>query len=294
MDTGTLTASIASSITSRILTYPLDTIAIQHTSSTRRPLLSVPLHTYYRGLPVSLALTTPAFALYLCTYQQSKRSLHPHLGDTTLLYAAAGAVAEVVSSLLWTPCEVLKARLQISRTAHDGALWPNVRAIARDEGWRGFYRGYGMGLAIFIPYNAVWWGVYENAKKTAFVREKLGLPLPAQAALCSVAAVTASAGLLHPLELVKTRYQVATSGTVGALAEGGVGGGAGAAGGRGSDALGVARVVGNVLRESRGSWTGFYRGFGPRLACSVPSSLIMMTVFEQLRPKDLLVEEVAV
>lgn len=277
MDTGTLGASVTSSITSRVICYPLDTIAIQHTSSTRRPLLSVPLHTYYRGLPVSLALTTPAFALYLCTYQQSKLSLQPHLGDTTLTYTTAGAIAEVVSSLLWTPCEVLKARLQISTTARDGALLPNLRAIARDEGVRGFYRGYLMGLAIFIPYNAVWWGVYENAKKSTLVNS---LPAPAHAAVCSVAAVTASAGLLHPLELVKTRYQVATSGTVGALQEG-----------RASDAMGVRRVVANVLRESRGSWRGFYRGFGPRLACSVPSSLIMMTVFEQLKPRDVSKEE---
>lgn len=287
MDTGTLTASIASSITSRVICYPLDTIAIQHTSSTRRPLLSVPLRTYYRGLPVSLSLTTPAFAVYLCTYQQTKRSLQQSLGDNTLLYTAAGAVAEVVSSLLWTPCEVLKARLQISRTAQDGALWPNVRAIARDEGWRGFYRGYGMGLAIFIPYNAVWWGVYENVKKTSFVADHVAVP--AQGALCSIAAVTASAGLLHPLELVKTRYQVATSGTVGALAA--AEGGAGAMAGRGSDALGVAKVVSNVLRESGGSWRGFYRGFGPRLMCSVPSSLIMMTVFEYMKPKEEMMEQ---
>lgn len=284
MDTGTLTASVASSITSRVLCYPLDTIAIQHTSSTRRPLLSVPLHTYYRGLPVSLALTTPAFAVYLCTYQQTKRSLQSTLGDNTLLYTAAGAVAEVVSSLLWTPCEVLKARLQISRTAKDGALWPNVRAIARDEGWRGFYRGYGMGLAIFIPYNAIWWGVYENVKKAKLVTDHVAPA--AQAAVCSVAAVTASAGMLHPLELVKTRYQVATSGTVGALAAEG-------ATSRGSDALGVAKVVRNVLRESGGSWRGFYRGFGPRLMCSVPSSLIMMTVFEHFKPKDTVLEEAA-
>lgn len=283
MDTSTLAASVTSSLASRILCYPLDTIAIQHTSSTRRPLLSVPLHTYYRGLPVSLTLTTPAFALYLCTYQQAKLSLQPHLGATTLTYATAGAIAEVLSSLLWTPCEVLKARLQISTTARDARLFTNLRAIARDEGPRGFYRGYWLGLAIFIPYNAVWWGVYENAKKTASVA---ALPTAAQAAVCSVAAVTASAGLLHPLELVKTRYQVATSGTVGALAASGGGNVA-----RESDRRGIRQIVGNVLRESGGSWTGFYRGFGPRLMCSVPSSLIMMTVFEQLQPRDVLIEE---
>lgn len=278
MDTGTLTASVTSSIVSRAICYPLDTIAIQHTSSTRRPLLSVPLSTYYRGLPVSVAIVTPAFALYLCTYRQAKTSLTPYLGDTTTNYAAAGAIAELVSSLLWTPFEVIKARLQISTTAKEGALLHNLREIARAEGVRGFYRGYFMGLAIFIPYNAIWWGVYENAKKTAFVQDKLAAPL--QAAVCSTAAVVASSGLLHPLELVKTRYQVSTSGTVGALA--GKGGGDAT---RGSDQRGVRQVVRNVLRESKGSfWRGFYRGYGPRLACSIPSSLIMMTVFEHLKP----------
>lgn len=103
MDVGTLTASVASSVFSRVICYPLDTIAVQHTTSTRRPLLSVPISTYYRGLPVSVALVTPAFALYLCTYRQSKSSLQPYLGDSTANYVASGAVAEVVSSLLWTP-----------------------------------------------------------------------------------------------------------------------------------------------------------------------------------------------
>lgn len=277
MDTGTLTASVTSSIISRAICYPLDTIAIQHTSSTRRPLLSVPLSTYYRGLPVSVAIVTPAFALYLCTYRQAKASLQPYLGDTTTNYAAAGAIAELVSSLLWTPFEVIKARLQISTTATEGALLHNLREIARTEGLKGFYRGYFMGLAIFIPYNAIWWGVYENTKKTAFVRDTLAAPV--QAAACSTAAVVASSGLLHPLELVKTRYQVSTSGTVGALA------GGGGDGGRASDQRGVRQVVRNVWRESKGRfWRGFYRGYGPRLACSIPSSLIMMTVFEHLQP----------
>lgn len=131
-----------------------------------------------------------------------------------------------------------------------------------------------MGLAIFIPYNAIWWGVYENSKKTSFVSS---LSVPAQAAVCSTAAVAASSGLLHPLELVKTRYQVATSGTVGALAASDEV--------RGSDRRGLGQIVRNVLKESGGNfWRGFYRGYGPRLACSVPSALIMMTVFEHLQP----------
>ncbi|RDW72804.1 hypothetical protein BP6252_06711 [Coleophoma cylindrospora] len=275
MDINTLSASVASSIISRIVCYPLDTIAIQHTSSTRRPIFSVPLRSYYRGVGVSVCMVTPAFALYLCTYRQSKESLLPYLGDTTLNYVASGTVAEISSSLLWTPMEVMKARLQISTTEQEKKLLYNLKQIAQNEGIKGFYRGYAMGLGIFIPYNAVWWSVYENVKKMDAIA---GFSLPAQTALSSIAAVTASAGLIHPLDLVKTRYQVATSGTVSDVAHTSVGAL------RSLDQKGIAQIITNVMAES--GKRGFYKGFVPRLCCSVPSSLIMMSVFEYLKPDE--------
>lgn len=275
MDIGTLSASVASSVISRVICYPLDTIAIQHASSTRRPIFSVPLRSYYRGVGVSVCIVTPAYALYLCTYRQSKESLLPYFGDTTATYVTSGIIAEVASSLLWTPMEVIKARLQISATEQEGKLLYNLRQIARTEGIKGFYRGYFMGLGIFVPYNAVWWSVYENMKKTNAVVQ---FSPPVQVALSSVAAVTASAGLLHPFDLVKTRYQVATSGTVGAVAHTA----AGAV--RASDQKGVLQIMRNVVAES--GKKGFYKGFIPRLCCSVPSGLIMMSTFEYLKPDE--------
>ncbi|KAI9644437.1 hypothetical protein NHQ30_006458 [Ciborinia camelliae] len=275
MDSGTLLASVASSLISRIICYPLDTIAIQHTSSTRRPIFSVPLRNYYRGLPVSVCMVTPAFSIYLCTYRQTKESLYPYLGDKTALYATSGIAAELTSSFLWTPFEVLKARLQISRTVKDGQLFSNIREIWTNEGLTGFYRGYWIGLGIFIPYNAVWWGVYENMKKWDGVER---LPVAVRPAVCSIAAVCMSAGLLHPLELVKTRYQVATSESVAAL-------GVMRDEIRGRDREGIRQVVRNVVREGNGSLRQFYKGFGPRLCCSIPSSLIMMSVFEHFKPE---------
>jgi solute carrier family 25 iron transporter 28/37 len=275
MDIGTLSASIASSVVSRIVCYPLDTIAIQHTSSTRRPIFSVPLRSYYRGVGVSVCIVTPAMALYLCTYRQSKESLLPYLGDTTANYVASGTAAELASSLLWTPLEVIKARMQISATEQEGKLMYNLRHIARNEGIKGFYRGYAMGLGIFVPYNAIYWSVYENVKKSQALGQ---YSLPTQAALSSMAGVAASASLIHPLDLIKTRYQVATSGTVDAVAHTA----AGAV--RASDQKGIAQIVTNVLAES--GKKGFYKGFIPRLCCSLPSSLIVMSVFEYLKPDE--------
>jgi len=86
-------------------------------------------------------------------------------------------------------------------------------------------------------------------------------------------AAMCSAAFIHPLELVKTRYQVAASETVAA---------AGAVtGSRSSDQEGLRQVVRNVMRENGAK--GFYAGFLPTLMRSVPSSIMMMMVFEHLK-----------
>ncbi|KAF3916407.1 Mitoferrin-1 [Orbilia brochopaga] len=270
MDIQTLLASCYASVISRLVCYPLDTIAIQHASSTRRPLLSVPLRTYYRGLAPSTALVTPAIALYFTTYRQTKALLMdtPYFGDSTPTYLVAGTVAELASSFVWTPLEVIKSRLQISRTANDGRLFSNLREIWRGEGIRGFYRGYLMGLVVFIPYNGIWWTVYEHTKKAA----PNSWGVAGTAALGGCVATITSTCCCHPLDLVKTRYQVATTATVGRVG-----------GERLEDARGVFKVVRNVLGEAKFG-RGFYKGLGARLMCSTPSSLISMAVFEYFSP----------
>jgi solute carrier family 25 iron transporter 28/37 len=170
--------------------------------------------------------------------------------------------------VLFTPMEVLKARLQISRSGEEGKLLYQLRGIAKKEGFRGFYRGYVMGIASYLPFNVIWWTTYGNIRRNMSERSHV-----AQIACGAGAAAMASAAFIHPLELVKTRYQVATSDTVAA---------AGAvAGSRNSDQEGLRQVARNVMKEN--GVKGFYAGFLPTLLRSVPSSIIMMIVFEHLK-----------
>ncbi|EPS43682.1 hypothetical protein H072_2378 [Dactylellina haptotyla CBS 200.50] len=268
MDVQTLLASCYASVVSRLICYPLDTIAIQHASSTRRPVFSVPFRTYYRGLLPSTVLVTPGIALYFTSYRQSKSMLIPHFGDGTITYLLAGTIAELASSFVWTPLEVIKSRLQISKTAVEGKLSENLKQIWRTEGIKGFYRGYFMGLVVFIPYNGIWWTVYEHTKKAL----PQSWPIASQAALSGCLATIAGTCFCHPLDLVKTRYQVATTTTVGRVG-----------GERLEDARGITKVVRNVWAEKTFG-RGFYRGLGPRLMYSAPSSLIAMAVFEYFSP----------
>ncbi|KAK6501340.1 hypothetical protein TWF481_009182 [Arthrobotrys musiformis] len=268
MDVQTLLASCYASIFSRLICFPLDTIAIQHASSTRRPIFSVPLRTYYRGLLPSTVLVTPAISIYLTIYRQSKASLIPHFGDTTTTYLLAGITAELASSFVWTPLEVIKSRLQISSTTQEGKLSENLKDIWRTEGIRGFYRGYLLGLLVFIPYNGLYWTVYEHTKKAA----PKDWNTSSKASLGGCVATMTGVTLCHPLDLIKTRYQVATTATVGRVG-----------GERLDDARGVMRVVKNVWGERRFG-LGFYKGLGPRLLYATPSSLISMGVFEYFSP----------
>lgn len=110
-------ASAAGSIISKLSCFPLDTIAVQYQTSTRRPLLSIPLKTYYRGISVTLLTVTPATALYMTTREAAQVSLLPHLGDGALNDATSGILAELAGSVLFTPMYVLSRFLSVYLSA---------------------------------------------------------------------------------------------------------------------------------------------------------------------------------
>lgn len=265
---GNVGASAAGSIISKTVLYPLDTVAVQFQTSTRRSLLSIPLKAYYRGIGVTLLTVTPATALYLTTREAAQIALLPHLGDGALNDALSGCMAELAGSVLFTPMEVLKARLQISSSSQEGKLLYQLRSIAKAEGIRGFYRGYVIGIASYLPFNVLWWTTYGNIRRSMKDRSPV-----VQIACGAGVAAACSAAFIHPVELVKTRYQVATSDTVAAAAT--------VASSRSSDREGLRQVVKNVMREN--GPRGFYAGFLPTVMRSVPSSIIMMSVFEHLK-----------
>ena len=112
----------------------------------------------------------------------------------------SGCIAELAGSFLFTPMEVLKARMQISRSGEEGKLLYQLRHIAGKEGIRGFYRGYVMGIASYLPFNVIWWTTYGN------IRRRMSERSPAVQIACGAgSAAMVSAAFIHPLELVKTR-----------------------------------------------------------------------------------------
>lgn len=64
-------------------------------------------------------LTIPAHALYFSGYESSKGFLGRHFADGPLTNFLSGFWADVMGSLIWTPMDVVKQRLQVSdRSVH--------------------------------------------------------------------------------------------------------------------------------------------------------------------------------
>jgi hypothetical protein len=180
----------------------------------------------YRGLGTVISIGTPAFVLYLATYEQAKKTFlgMPALqGDYEFVgHFGAGMAAETVSCLVYVPVDVVKERLQVQRRLRSGqeisgtlpmyrGTWHALSTIMQTEGLRGVYRGYGATLLSFGPFSAFYFLFYEKCKQWSAT--SVGVTkqedLPFHLTLASAAGAGALASLItNPVDLVRLRLQV--------------------------------------------------------------------------------------
>ncbi|KAK4057798.1 hypothetical protein OIO90_001017 [Microbotryomycetes sp. JL221] len=293
-----MVASSAASVSARLVAHPIDTIRIRiqtYPGSTLPPLTQlVPkprIRNLYAGLPVAIGFGVPALSAYLMSYEVSKRyfgdKLLPREGNATILqqlpvFMLSGLAAELVSGGIWTPMDVLKSRLQ--HGSEGTSAMKLVGKILKEEGLKGFYKGYWLGNAIFVPQICTYWSVYESLK-TRFIPGYNGyrtgvsnsasnvetssstsltnetIPIPLRYTLCSVVACALSVSLTNPIEVVQARWQ--TSGTR-------------------SQALGGVQGIVKTL-YAQGGLSSFTKGLGVRVAYALPANAISMSVYEGMK-----------
>ncbi|KAI9284076.1 mitochondrial carrier domain-containing protein [Umbelopsis sp. AD052] len=281
-----LIASSAAAVVARVCTHPLDTI------KTRLQVANEPIHfralpeTYakiirtsslaslYRGLPVALVFSVPALSIYLSCYDFSSLYLDKNTSisrDYTPNHLLSGLVAEVFAGLAFTPMEVLKNQLQTTRrSVSTNAL---ALKIWREEGLSGFFRGYLMGLAVFVPYTMTYFAVYEKLKSymadgTQQLPGKSSDTLVSQLPFmtyvaCSSIACAIGITISTPLDIVKTRWQVSST-------EEGT-----------SYKRGPMHIIQDMWKQ--GGSRAFTRGLFTRICWGIPSTAISMTIYESIK-----------
>jgi len=168
--------------------------------------------TFVKGVAPQFLLAFPAGAMQFACYEWSKA----RFGEIGLFGALAevtsGAVGALGASVVRVPQEVLKQRVQAD-------IYPNALAgfktLMSTEGPRGFYKGYTATISRDVPWNALSFMFFAQAKK--LFKQVTGEAPSNQEnlALGALSGMTAAV-IMTPVDVVKTRLM--TGGATGGIA----------------------------------------------------------------------------
>jgi solute carrier family 25 (mitochondrial S-adenosylmethionine transporter), member 26 len=126
----------------------------------------------YRGVAGALVGVLPYSAVYMPSYELAQRLLGARLGARTLLgarHVLAGAAAGLCGSVVKTPVDVVKKRVQAGLYRNVVAAAVAVAADARGRGLlprvAAFYTGWRSAVLYDIPYNAIQFSILETVKR---------------------------------------------------------------------------------------------------------------------------------
>ena len=281
----------------------------------------------YRGFPAAVTGFLPARIVYLSTLEMVKSKAKKLLKskttfDETKVIAASsflsGACASLASQTIFVPVDVVSQQQMIS--TRQVSVVDKVKGILRNEGIRGFYRGYWMSVSLFVPGSAIWWGSYSVYKDQYWklfvganqnhmsasqpgrggssgdlnIASSTPMPLPEHGSwrLIGIQAISAvSAGcttsfVTTPLDVIKTRYQTADRKMMQSQST--------SSSGTSSSSTIAARASAyeqvSSLFKKEGFW-GFYRGLFPRMASSSLWGTSMILAYEFLKRNCILPED---
>ncbi|EEP76584.1 amino acid transporter arg-13 [Uncinocarpus reesii 1704] len=190
-----------------------------------------------------------------------------------------GAVAGAFTSLLLTPIELIKCKMQVPVASEAGLKPPGpltlIMSVYKHEGVSGFWRGQMGTLIRETGGSAAWFGSYEGvsalfrAYNKADPSESPGKSLPPlplyQQMLAGAAAGISYNFIFYPADTIKSRIQ--TEGIALSI---------------GDSQKRTFWEVGRALWRQHGL-TGMYRGCGITCARSAPSSAFIFSIYEGLR-----------
>lgn len=222
------------------------------------------IRSLYKGIGITLLFSVPALTVYLSCYELVKNYLDTSFSvswlqrNALLNHAISGCFAEISAGLFFTPMEVIKSQLQILTNAQrDTTTILLAKNIAQEEGPLGFYRGYWMTIAVFLPHTVTYFVVYEQLKVLWTVEEQTFLVY----LFCSAVASTSGVVVSTPLDIIKTRWQVSAQEHA---------------------YQGGPMKIAQLMWQNEGGFKAFTKGMWIRIAWGIPVTTINMAVFETL------------
>ena len=186
----------------------------------------------YRGYSVAILGTLPVRVAYLSVLEATRTKLRAQalppaweVPESARIWAAdftAGAMSSLVSQAVLVPVDVVSQRMQVQGAAGSGHMQRSsafavARAILREDGLGGLYRGAGASLVLYSGSSGIWWGCYGLYQRALwsvypFAEDKsqavvdMRHVVPVQLGASLMAGIT-SAVITTPFDVVKTRLQ---------------------------------------------------------------------------------------
>eukprot|EP01098_Paradermamoeba_levis_P004499 TRINITY_DN1923_c0_g3_i1.p1 TRINITY_DN1923_c0_g3~~TRINITY_DN1923_c0_g3_i1.p1 ORF type:complete len:331 (-),score=69.72 TRINITY_DN1923_c0_g3_i1:127-1083(-) len=283
-----LLCGIISGMCGKVLEYPLDTVKVRLQTQTTgggggaqpgRVVFKGPVDCLvktfknegfrgmYKGLTSPLLGAMMENAVLFVSYAQIKRTIQTDENTPLTLpqLCLSGAGAGVFSSLVLTPIELIKCRLQVQQNetpAYKGPIDCLVKTIKTD-GVPGLFRGFSGTLMREIPGNAAWFGVYEAACLLQTPQNGKRSDLGA----LQLMTAGAFAGMFYwlvpfPADVIKSNMQIA----------GGEGG---------KSSVGFVATFKKIYKAE--GVKGFYKGCGITVARAAPSNAVIFATYELCR-----------
>ncbi|KAJ6429573.1 hypothetical protein OIU84_021051 [Salix udensis] len=133
----------------------------------------------YRGFGLTALTQSPASALWWGTYGAAQHIIWRSMGyrddmdmkpshlEMVTVQAMAGTVAGACSSIITTPVDTIKTRLQVMDNYGSGrpSVLKTTKTLLKEDGWWGFYRGFGPRFVNMSLYGTTMIVTYELIKR---------------------------------------------------------------------------------------------------------------------------------
>lgn len=209
---------------------------------------------FWKGNGVNCLRVAPHTAVQFSSYDIYKSNLTNNgngIGARLICGALAGATAATITH----PLDSLRIRLQ---TESEISALRLVSKIAKNEGIRGFYRGYVPTLCSLTPFIAINFATFDTLKSFTSNKEDTVTKNLILGASSGAVAQT----LCFPLDTLRRRMQVG-----------------------GQHYSSMRHAVTEIL--SKEGVPGFYKGIGPNLAKIIPNNGIRFAVFGYMKSKEM-------
>ncbi|MCO5564993.1 hypothetical protein L7F22_018663 [Adiantum nelumboides] len=137
------------------------------------------LKAFYASYRTTVVMNAPYTATHFATYEAVKASLKeiwPERSneENLFMHLTAGGAAGALASIITTPLDVVKTRLQCqgvngAERYGTSSIWEVIRTITKNEGPRALLRGMKPRVLFYTPAAAICWSTYEASK--SFLQE---------------------------------------------------------------------------------------------------------------------------